>query len=342
MRSIRPPLLLALVLSLAFAVTGCGGDDGEGSAVSADAIAVVGETQIAKADYDALVSQAKKGYEAQKRKFPKAGTPEFKVVQNQLVGVLVQREQYQQKAGELDIAITDADVDKRLKRIKQQYFGGNDKRYRASIKQQGLNDAEVRKILRDQVIQEKIYARVTKDVKVSDADVQAYYKKNQAQYRTPESRDVRHILVSSKKQADDLYGRIKGGEDFATLARKFSKDPGSKTQGGKLTISRGQTVPEFDKTAFLLDKGELSKPVKTTYGFHLIEPLTAVRPAKTTPLAKVEKSIRVQLLQTKKSEAMTRWVEQTRDEFKDETRYQVGFKPPETPTTSTGTSTASE
>ena len=123
------------------------------------------------------------------------------------------------------------------------------------------------------------------------------------------------------------------------MAKQFSKDPGSKDQGGKLTVSKGQTVPEFDQTAFLLPKGSLSRPVKTQYGWHLIEALSAVKPAKTTPLGEVEESIRQQLLQTRKNERMTKWVEETKKDFADTTQYQVGFAPPATTATTTGATT---
>ena len=80
---------------------------------------------------------------------------------------------------------------------------------------------------------------------------------------------------------------MKAGGDFAELAKKHSEDTGSKANGGKLTISKGQTVAPFDQTAFLLKKNEISKPVKTEFGFHVIQPISDVKPAKVTPLKDV-------------------------------------------------------
>ena len=114
-------------------------------------------------------------------------------------------------------------------------------------------------------------------MKVSDADIQEYYNTHKTQYVQPESRDVRHILVPKKALADSLYAQLKSGANFAQLAKRYSKDPGSAANGGKLTVSKGQTVPEFDKTAFSLKKGELSQPVKTQYGYHIIQALSAVK-----------------------------------------------------------------
>ena len=133
---------------------------------------------------------------------------------------------------------------------------------------------------------------------------------------------------------------MEGGGDFAALAKKFSEDTGSKATGGKLTISKGQTVPEFDKKAFALKKNEISEPVKTQFGFHIIQALSDVKPAKVTPLQEVKESISQELKQTKKNEAMTAWIEDLKDEYDDKISYAAGFNPPpDTTTGSTGATT---
>jgi foldase protein PrsA len=338
MRSSRIVLLL---LALAAVAAGCGGDDG-GPAVSRDSIAVVGGREIPKEEFDALITQAKKSYEAQKREFPKAGTPEYDTLKNQAVQYLVQRAQFEQEAEDLDLKVTDEDVDKRLQEVKKQYFQGDDKKYKEQLAKQGLTEDQVQKDIRAQLVQEKIFEKITGEVTVTAADIEKYYNENKEQYGTPESREVRHILVPTKKLADDLYDQLEQGADFAKLAKQHSKDPGSKDQGGKLTIARGQTVEPFDQTAFLLPVGKVSRPVKTQYGYHLIEPLSGIKPAKTTPLAEVKESIKQQLLQTKKNEAMTKWVEDTRKKYEGETTYQVGFRPPPAVTTGAGATTESK
>jgi parvulin-like peptidyl-prolyl isomerase len=224
--------------------------------------------------------------------------------------------------------VTDKQIDARLQQILKQYFGGDKKKYEKQLKEQGLTEKQVRNDIRAQIVSEKIFEQVTKDVKVTDSDIEAYYTKNKTQYSQPQSRDVRHILVKTKKQADDLYAQLQNGGDFAALAKKFSEDTGSKANGGKLTISKGQTVAPFDATAFLLKKNEISKPVKTEFGYHIIQPLSDVKPAKTTPLKDVKESIRQQLQQTKKNEAMTKWVDELKKDYKDKVSYAAGFSPP--------------
>ncbi len=334
MRASRLLILLAAVLAVGAA--GCGGDGGK---VPSDAVAVVDGEAVPTADADTVLAQAKKSYASQKRAFPKAGTEEYQTLKNQTVGFLVQRVEFEQKANDLGLEVTDKQVDERLAEIKKQYFAGDEKKYAKQLADQGLTDKQVRADLRAQIVSEGLFKEVTKDVKVTDKDVSGYYAENKATYSQPESRDVRHILVTKKALADDLYGRLAAGGDFAALAKKYSEDPGSKDQGGKLTIARGQTVAPFDKTAFLLKVGTISQPVKTQYGYHIIEPLTEIKPAKQTPLKDVKESITQQLLQTKRNEAMTAWVDDVKREYEDKVRYAVGYQPPPPPPSGTETST---
>jgi parvulin-like peptidyl-prolyl isomerase len=329
--------LLLPALFLALLVAGCGGGDDD--SVPADAVAEVDGDPIAKSEFDSVVSQARKSYENQQREFPKAGSQEYQQLKNQIVQFLVQRRQFEQEAKDMGIEVTDKQVEDRLGQIKKQYFGGDQKKYEKQLKEQGLSDKQVRADIRSQLVSEQISERVTKAVRVTDAEVKAYYEKNEKSYAQPESREVRHILVKTKAKADDLHAQLQDGGDFAALAKKHSEDTASKPTGGKLTITKGQTVAAFDKKAFELKKNEISAPVKTEFGFHIIEALSEVKPASTTPLKDVKESIKSQLLQEKKNEAMTKWVDGLKEEYEDKVSYAVGFSPPPT---ATGTTTDAE
>jgi parvulin-like peptidyl-prolyl isomerase len=332
----RIPSLLLVPLAL-LALAACGGGDDD---VPSDAVAIVADEPIAKADFNALMRRAEAGAKAQGRKFPDAGTPEYAQLKRQALDILTQREEYEQEAQDFGIEVKDSDVDKRLEQLKKQYFAGNDKRYQTQLKQSGLVEEDLRQDIRSQLIAEKIYNEVTKGVKVTEKDIQSHYTKNKQQYTQPETRDIRHILVGEKQRAlaDRLYDQVKANPSrFAALAKQHSKDPGSKNQGGKLTIVRGQTVAPFDQTAFLMRVGQISRPVKTQYGFHVIQAIGEIKPAKTTPLKDVKNAIRQQLLQTKKNDRMNKWVQETKKEYREKIRYQVGFAPPKTTTGNTST-----
>ena len=338
--------LAVLGATVALVASACGGGSGS---VPAGSIAVVDGTEVTREELDMLLDQAKRGYEAQKQEFPKVGTPEYQSVQTQYVAYLVQREEFRQAADDLGIDVTEKDIDKAEDEVVQSRFDGNEKEYEKALRAQGLSKDDFRRTLETSVLTQKIFDEVTKDAKVSDEDVLAYYTQNQSQYGTPESRDVRHILISekgtdgkvdfekSKAKADQIYAELQGGADFAELAKQSSDDPGSKDSGGKLTISRGQTVPEFDKTSFELEKGEVSRPVKTQYGYHVIEALSPVRPAKTTSLDQVKASIRTTLLQQKRNEVVSKWAEDLRKDYEDKVSYAAGYEPPELPEAPTET-----
>jgi foldase protein PrsA len=310
----------------------------------------VNGTEISKADLDELIAQAKKGYESGNQQFPKAGTPEYQSIQTQYVAYLVELEEFKQAASDLGLSVTKKDVDAAENEIIKSRFDGKRSEYEKALKQQGFTAEQYReKALEVSALSKKIFDEVTKDVKVSEAEILQYYTENQSQYGTPESRDVRHILIAekgkdgqvdfdaSKARADEIYAQLKGGADFATLAKQNSDDPGSKNSGGKLTISRGQTVPEFDKVSFELDKGELSEPVKTQYGYHVIEAVSAVRKAAVTPLDKVHDSIETTLLQQKRNEEMQAWLEDLRKDYEGKVSYAAGYEPPELPEAPTET-----
>jgi foldase protein PrsA len=356
MKHIRLVLILALVAAFAAA---CGGSNGSSQPVPDDAVAVVGDQTISKVAYDKVLDQARRSYKAQKREFPKAGTQQFTALRGQILQFLVERSEYDQEAKELGINVTDKQVTERLDQVKQQYFVNPtgqkpatkaqiEKRYRAQLKAQGLTDKDVRDGIRSQLIREKIYNKVTKDVEVSDDDAKKYYDDHKQQYKqpaVPESRDVRHILVKSQAKALAIYRQLKGGADFAKLALKNSIDP-SKTNGGKLTVCKKQsvsclkTVPAFEKTAFSLKTNEISKPVHTQFGWHIIQALGPIKPptkATTVPFDQVKSAIKQQLLQQKKQDEMTKWWSDVKKDFAKKTSYQTGYKPASTSTTQTTT-----
>ncbi len=349
-------ILIAMLVAAAAALAGCGGSGGPKS-VPSDAVAVVGDRPIGKTEFDAIVDQAKRTYAKQKRPFPKAGTQQFSQLRGQIMAFLVERAEYEEKADELGIKVSDEDIDKRLEQVKKQYFVNPpgqkpatkeeiEKRYRQQLASQGLTDSEVRQGIRSQLIREKVFAKVTDDVKVNDDDIKEYYDKHKSQYEQPaqpESRDVRHILVKTRAQAFSLYNQLRAHpERFGQLAQRFSIDTQTKSLGGRLPggAFKGRTVKAFDRAAFSLKVRQISKPVHTQFGWHIIQALGPVRPpqkAKATPLAQVKEAIRQQLIQQKKQEAMDDWWKDTQKEFKKKSKYQPGYAPPETSTTATTT-----
>jgi peptidyl-prolyl cis-trans isomerase D len=132
-------------------------------------------------------------------------------------------------------------------------------------------------------------AKIAAAMNVSQEDLQSYYDQHRDEYRVLDQVKVRHILIKTplpepgqkedakavseaRAKAEDILKQIKAGGDFAKLAEKYSDDPGTAKEGGELGwIGRGRTVPEFEKVAFSLPKGQTSDLVKSSYGFHIIQ-----------------------------------------------------------------------
>jgi parvulin-like peptidyl-prolyl isomerase len=323
-------------VAFALLAVACGTSSDSGD-VPPDSVAVVGDRAITKAEFDDLVKYAKRSYDAQKRPFPKVGTQEYAQIRDQAVRFLVQRAQFEVKADDLDVAVSDGEVDKRVEQYIKERHGGSERKFQAELKAQGLTEDQARDIIRANLVQEAIYKKVTADAKVTDKEIADHYNKNKAQYGTPETRVVRHILVSPKDKAlaDRLYDQLRADGDWKALAKRYSQDPASKNQGGRMTATKGALVPEFEQAAFNVGNNGITKPVKTQYGWHVIQALSPVKKSTTTPLLQVREAIRQQLTQEKKNKEMQGWVEDMRKDLDGETAYQVGYKPtsPETPTT---------
>ena len=334
-------LVLFGFASLALLAAACGGTSS--ATLGSDDVAVVGDQQISKDQFHQLMARAQKSYTTQKRAFPKPGSAEYEQLKGQAITFLVQQAEVEEQAKKLGIDIGDDKVDKEIARYKKQFYGGSDARYEKAVKQQGLTDEQARDAIRQQLISQALFKKVTVSVTVSDAAIKDYYNTHKTQYVQPETREVRHILVTKKALADSLYQQVKSGGNFAKLAKQYSKDPGSAANGGKLTVSKGQTVPAFDKAAFSLKNGEISQPVHTQYGYHIIQALSAIKPAATTSLAQVRASIKQQLEQQKKNDKITKWLEDTKKGYcGGKIKYQIGYQPnPDPCATLTGaTSTA--
>jgi parvulin-like peptidyl-prolyl isomerase len=226
----KRPALLAFVL-LALVITGCGGSSSNAS-LGSDDVAVAGSQPVSKERFQDLMARARKSYDSSKRAFPKPGTTEYEQLKGRAVTFLVLRAEFEQEAEDMGIEITDAKVDKRIAELKKQFYGNSDERYEKALKQQALTAEQARGEVRIQLIQDGLYKKVTEDVKVTKSEIRAYYDSHKSQYQQPESREVRHILVQKKALADQIYGQLKSGANFAALAKKYSKDPGSAANGG--------------------------------------------------------------------------------------------------------------
>jgi foldase protein PrsA len=190
----------------------------------------------------------------------------------------------------------------------------------------GVTTAELEAQAKSTVLLTKIQAKIQKDAgTVTDADVQAYYNKNKAQYAQPESRNLHVVLTKTEAQADKAKKAIEGGDSFASVAKKYSIDKVTKAAGGKLdNVAKGQQEAALEKAAFAAKAGDLVGPVKTETGYYVVR-VDKVTPAKQIPFAQVKTVLKQQVQQTKPQEALQKWSDGVVKEWKAKTDCREGY-----------------
>ena len=243
---------------------------------------------IKQSELDQVLTGAKANAAAQGQQLP----PEFAIaILNQLITI----DALLQKATPADRAAGDAEASQQYTNLVKRF--GSVEAFERQLKAVGMTVGELRAKASDEATAKATLKRELK-VSVTDAEAKAFYAKHAADFEQPEMAHVRHILLmtidpatrtplptnsvaAKRKQIDDLLKQIRGGADFATLAKQYSEDPGSRDNGGEMPeFPRGQMVPEFEATAFSLTNNQVSDVVTSQFGFHIIKMIDKT-PAKT-------------------------------------------------------------
>ena len=203
--------------------------------------------------------------------------------------------------------VSDEEAKKQVDAAKEQM---GDK-FKVALEQVGLkNEDELKEKMKPEIALEKAI-RAT----VTDKDVKDNHK--------PEMK-VSHILVKDEKTAKEVKEKINNGEDFTALAKQYSEDTGSKEQGGEIAgFAPGQTVKEFEEAAYKLDAGQVSEPIKTSFGYHIIK-VTDKKELK--PFDEVKDSIRKDLEQQRLQDATGKWKQQVINDLLKEADIKVTDK----------------
>lgn len=324
-----------LLLSL-FLFSACGGDLPKGS------VAQVGQTLISQDDFD----QMKVLYESAGRAPDKdAQKDEYKRFEQAVAEYLVTMQILKQQAAAYDVEVTEADVEEEIATIKDM-FQGDQERFEKALEKQNLSPEQFAQQTQERLLLDRMKAAVTVDAKVTEAEVKAYYEANKSDYVQPEERETRHILIAvptvegenapeptqadwdaARFEAEKIRGEIQNGADFTAQARKYSDDTATAESGGDLgPVTRGQMVPAFEDAVFSLKKGVVSEPVKTPYGYHLIE-VTDITAEEQLGYDRVKEGIRTSLLEQKIALAWKAWLAERKSEVG--VIYRTGLEPQE-------------
>lgn len=323
MNKIKKVLATAMVGTLAFSAVGCKMIQKTPEAIQKTVVAKVGDQKITKAELDNMIKpymdqyaqQYGEGFETDE-----SFKEQITALKKEAIGILIDEEILMQKAKELNLVPEQAELDKQIAdiRVKEvESFGGEDQ-FKQALEASGLTEESYKEYNETRIITKLVIDDMTKDVKVTDEDVKKYYDENPNAFT---GADVSHILIADEAKAKEVREKAATGGDFAALAKEFSEDPGSKEKGGSLGFTMYNTdklVPEFVAGMSALKEGEISQPVKSQFGYHIIKS-TGV---KVTPFEEAKEGTKTQLEGEQKSkiydENLAKWNEELKVKIYDD------------------------
>jgi foldase protein PrsA len=325
MKKLIVGVVLLAVLVPAIVLAGCGE-----AKVPAGAIAAVGDGVVTQEQFDQIWQQAEAQYKSQEGAppFPEQGTAQYNQLKASIVNYLVQNEVIKKQAADMSVTVTDKQLQERMKQIVEQV--GGQKKLDKLLKEQNVTQAQLEDQLKAQMLQDALQQKVNADIKVSEADAKKYFEdpKNASQFEVPESVDARHILVKTKAEAEKVRALLEADNSDANwkkVAKEYSTDPGSKNSGGSLgNFPKGRMVKPFEDVAFSLKVDEISQPVKTQFGYHVIEVTKKTEGSKQT-FEQAKSTIEQQLKFQKQSTAWQDWLKKAMEDAG--IVYAAGFDP---------------
>lgn len=306
MKALRIVVVALFAASLGLALAGCS---------NTDLAAKVNGQKIPMSDLNQQLDQLKKQYPTM---FNGAdGAARLLEFKQRLLDNLINQTLIKQAAKDRNVAVTDEEVKKQIDQLKQGFK--DEAQFEAALKQAGMDPKTLEAQVRDQLVTQKLIESLSKDIKISDAELKAYYDKNKQQFYQPAQKRASHILFKAedKAAAQKALADLKAGAVFGTLAKKLSTDPGSAAKGGDLGWPSTPFVPEFQAALDKLAVGQTSALVKTQFGWHIIT-VTDQRPAKQKTLAEVKAEIEKILVQQRRADAYQKLLDELRKKAKIE------------------------
>ncbi len=310
-----------------------------------EAVATVNGVVITREQLDKRLGKMIEVYKGQGLDFTtEQGKTMQKDLERQLLDGMVEEKLLVKEAKKQGVLPSDSEVKNKVEETKKNF--SSEEQFLNALKTYKMDIKEFEDWTRQNMELDALFNKVTKNIKVSDADIKKYYDENKETFKQPEKVRVSHILIKfdtdkeklgrtaeqAKKEILAILDRVNKGEDFAKLAKEKSEDPGSKDKGGEYTFGRGEMVKEFEEAAFKLQPGQVTKePVKTVYGFHIIK-LEEKIPAKVRTFEEAKVELQVSLPLQKKQEDFARFT----SELKSKVAIEIKLPNPPAPAPGTG------
>ncbi len=215
------------------------------------------------------------------------------------------------EAKKLDITVSDKEIEEEYKTYTESY--GGEEALLETMANYNMTKEDIEKDIETYLLTLKVMEDY---IDVTDEDVKAYYEENKESFDTEAQVEASHILVEDEATANEVIEKLNAGEDFAELAKEYSTDTASAENGGELGyFSSGQMVEEFEKAAFAMNVGEVSKtPVKTEHGYHIIK-VTDKKDAEESTYETAKEEARKQLVDERVNEEYLTWVNEKMEEY---------------------------
>ncbi|MDF2964062.1 MAG: PpiC-type peptidyl-prolyl cis-trans isomerase [Paenibacillus sp.] len=237
----------------------------------------------------------------------------------QTVQNMIEKELIRQEAEKAGVQVQDADIDKELSTLKQNF--PSEEEFNQALVMNGMTLEGLKEEMKPQVMMRKL---LEPQVTVTDEEIKGYYDTNLETLKTPEQVKASHILTATKEEADAILAELKNGADFAKIAQEKSQDPDTQAKGGDLDyFTHGQMEEPFEAAAFALETGALSDVVATTNGFHIIK-VTDHKQSVTPTLEEKKAEIRDNLVNEKVSALVPNWLEEKKAEAAIENYLSTG------------------
>ena len=270
----------------------------------------------------------------------------FQQLSSQMLDYLIKSYWYQAEANKAGIKVTDAQVQKTLDADKAAQFKSNPTGYSTLLSQTGQTNADVLFRLRISAILQKLLAKQTKPV--TAADIQTYYNNHLSQFGTQPTRSLKLVLASSAKNAAAAKKALDSGQSWASVVKKYSTDPTTKSTGGVLNnVNKQQIESALATAAFAAPTSKIVGPVKGQFGYYVFE-VTNANPGTQQSLAQATPVIKQQLQSTSTTSAQTAVDNQAKKDWLSQTTCRAeyamadcqGYTAPKTATTgATGSTT---
>jgi foldase protein PrsA len=250
---------------------------------------------------------------------------EYNTLRDQVLEFLIRGNWIEQETAKQNVKVSDKEVRKQIDAAVKQAFQ-NPGDFQKFLQRSGLTQADVFYQQRNQLLQQKLTEKVTKaQGKVTDAQIAAYYNKNKSKFATPERRNLRIVLTKTQSRAAQARRALASGQSWKAVTKKYSVDQASKAQGGLLSgVAKGQQEKALDDAIFKAKKGRLVGPVKTQFGYYVLE-VSKITPAKQQSLEQSKTSIQQILTSDNQRKALDKFGKDYRKRWKAETACRKGF-----------------